>query len=86
MFAALEGSDLKIPGSMDTEIMLFPVAAIDLKDGWGLVQVEPAVVQVPIFVTISLGSGTLLVSFFVLRILNLDVADADLWPLGEITR
>ncbi len=76
MFAALAGSDLKIPGGMGTAMMLFLVAAIGLKGGIGLAEVEINEVLIPALVTISLGCGIVLISYFILRKLKIDAANA----------
>lgn len=76
MFAALAGSDLKVPGDISIAMMLFLLTAIGLKGGIGIAKVAIGTVLVPAIVAISLGCGIVLLAFIILRRLKFDAANA----------
>lgn len=76
MFAALAGSDLKMPGDISIAMMLFLLAAIGLKGGVGIAKVDIGTVMVPAIIAISLGCGIVLLAFIILRRLKFDAANA----------
>ncbi len=76
MFAALAGSDLKIPEDMSTAMLLFLLAAIGLEGGVGIAKVGIGAVLAPALAAIVLGVGIVLLGYTILTRFKFDVANA----------
>lgn len=76
MFAALAGSDLKIPPDMSTAMLLFLLAAIGLDGGVGIAKVGIGAVVAPALAAIVLGVGIVLLGYAILTRFKFDVANA----------
>lgn len=76
MFAALAGSDLKIPKDMSTAMLLFLLAAIGLEGGIGVQKAGIGAVLAPALAALTLGAGIVLLGYFILTKLKFKTADA----------